>query len=270
MVSQPQIDFLQPQKESGLFLRSPRLLIAFLAVSGCARAAAPDRTPPGAFVYLRDVAPSIVQDMRYATARNFTGKPVPGYRAAECILKRRTAEALKRAQEQAQTSGFSLKVFDCYRPERSVRAFLRWAQAPEDGKTKSYYPHLHKFQLVPGYIAPRSSHSTGDAVDVTLVSAAGAKEEAGGAANDCTVTAVKGESADMGTGFDCFDPKASTASPLAAPAQYKARMLLKSIMEAAGFKNYSCEWWHFALTGDEDKHRYDFPILPRRDSSRED
>ena len=38
---------------------------------------------PKDFVYLRDVDPSIEQDMRYAGADNFTAEPVPGYDAAE-------------------------------------------------------------------------------------------------------------------------------------------------------------------------------------------
>ena len=88
---------------------------ACLALAGPAMGAGADKLPQG-FVYLRDVAPSIVQDMRYATANNFTGKPVPGYDAAECVLQRNAAEALKRAQEKAESLRFSLKVYDCYRP----------------------------------------------------------------------------------------------------------------------------------------------------------
>src|SRR5262249_55409568 len=129
---------------------------------------------PQGFVYLRDVAPTILQDMRYAGPANFTGKPVPGYDAAECVLKRNAAEALKQAQTNAEKRGFSLKVYDCYRPVRAVRAFLAGASAPEDGRSKGYYPHLRKSQLAPAYIASRSSHSTGVAVDVTLVPAASA------------------------------------------------------------------------------------------------
>ena len=140
------------------------------------------------FVYLRDVAPSIVQDMRYATENNFTGKPVPGYDAAECVLQRSAAEALKRAQEKAESLRFSLKVYDCYRPVRAVRAFVAWAAGPEDGRTKRYYPRLDKSQLVPGYIAPQSQHSTGLAVDLTLITASGAPEETRDV-QDCTAPA---------------------------------------------------------------------------------
>lgn len=222
---------------------------------------------PGRFVYLRDVAPTIEQDVRYATPRNFTGKPVPGYGSPQCILKREAAEALKRAQDKARSLGFSLKVYDCYRPARAVRAFLAWAAAPEDGRTKGYYPHLRKSQLVPTYIAGRSSHSTGASMDVTLIPLEQAKRTDASSGNaDCTAPATEREaddSFDMGTAFDCFDPKANTDSPLATPVQQKSRTTLKIILESAGFKNYAGEWWHFTFMGAKGGGQYDFPIKPR-------
>jgi len=222
-----------------------------------------DELPQG-FVYLRDVAPSIVQDMRYAAANNFTGKPVPGYDAAECVLKRGSAEALKQAQEKAEKLGYSLKVYDCYRPARAVREFVAWASAPENGRTKRYYPHLNKSQLVPRYIASQSQHSTGTAVDLTLVPAAAPLQEEAGEGKDCTAAGLgKDGSLDMGTAFDCFDPKANTASPLVTAEQRKNREVLKRIMEGAGFKGYAAEWWHFSYPAANGKQRYDFPIEPR-------
>jgi D-alanyl-D-alanine dipeptidase len=236
----------------------------FTLASCGALAADPDGLPKG-FVYLRDVAPSIVQDMRYATPDNFTGKPVPGYDAAECVLKRAAAEALKRAQEKAQAMGYALKVYDCYRPARAVRAFAAWASAPEDGRTKRYYPHLKKSQLIPGYIASQSQHSTGSAVDLTLIPAATSNKETTSSGGDCTAPAAEREadsSLDMGTAFDCFDEKAHTASPQAGPEQRKSRMLLKKLMDGAGYRNYAAEWWHFSYTP-ANGPRYDFPIRPR-------
>ncbi|MBN8984321.1 MAG: peptidase M15, partial [Rhizobiales bacterium] len=44
---------------------------------------------PGGFVYLRDLDPSIVQDMRYATVNNFVGRVLDGYEAGECIVTRK-------------------------------------------------------------------------------------------------------------------------------------------------------------------------------------
>src|SRR5688572_27660977 len=79
---------------------------------------------PKDFVYLRDIDPTIQQDMRYAGSRNFTGKPVPGYDAAECVLVRQAAEALKAVQADLKAQHLSLKVYDCYRPARAVSAFV--------------------------------------------------------------------------------------------------------------------------------------------------
>jgi len=244
------------------------VLLGVAGQSGLAAAEEGSGRLPGGFVYLRDVAPSVLQDMRYAGARNFTGKPVPGYGAAECVLQRAAANGLKRAQEKAQAQGLSLKVYDCYRPERAVRAFMAWAAAPEDGNTKRYYPRLAKSQLVPGYIASQSTHSTGLAVDITLIPAGQPVEASVAGANGaCTAAAGEREgdsSLDMGTAFDCFDPKANTASPSVTAEQSKARMLLESIMESAGFENYASEWWHYTFAGVKDRRRYDFPIGPHR------
>jgi zinc D-Ala-D-Ala dipeptidase len=223
--------------------------------------AAAEKLPAG-FVYLRDVAPSIVQDMRYAGSDNFTGKPVPGYDAPECILKRGAAEALRRAQENAGKLGYSLKVFDCYRPVRAVRAFLEWAAAPDQGRTKRYYPHLKKSQLVPGYISPRSQHSLGIAVDLTLVPLSATPQPAG-EEKDCTDVRKDEGGLDMGTAFDCFDPKANTDSPSITPEERKNRQALRGIMEGAGFKNYAAEWWHFSYPAGGGEQQYDFPIEPQ-------
>jgi D-alanyl-D-alanine dipeptidase len=236
------------------------LAAACFALGGYAIAARADELPQG-FVYLRDVAPSIAQDMRYAGPDNFTGRPVPGYGAAECVLQRGAAEALARAQEKAKSLGYSLKVYDCYRPVRAVRAFVAWAEAPEDGRTKHYYPRLRKSRLVPEYIASQSQHSTGFAVDLTIVPATAAGK-AEGNERDCTAPAPGDGSLSMGTTFDCFDAKANTASPLATPAERENRALLLSIVEGAGFKNYAAEWWHFLYPGGGSK-RYDFAIGPQ-------
>ncbi|ADP72800.1 D-Ala-D-Ala dipeptidase [Rhodomicrobium vannielii ATCC 17100] len=254
----------------------------FYVAAALAPASAQAELPDG-FVYLRDVAPDIQQDMRYAGLNNFTGSPVLGYEAAECVLRRDAAEALQRAQRSAQALGLSLKVFDCYRPERAVRAFGAWARAPENERTKSQYPRLPKGGLVPNYIASRSSHSTGLAVDLTLVRqgrsdrsplvrdnciapARGPADEPKGVSSNANALAL-GELApgelDMGTSFDCFDRASNTAFPGLTPEQRRSRDLLVTLMERAGFTNYPAEWWHFSLARAKNRRSYDVPITPR-------
>jgi D-alanyl-D-alanine dipeptidase len=96
---------------------------------------------PSNFAYLRDIDPSIEQDIRYAGSDNFMGQPMAGYNAAECILRRDAALALQRVQADLAGSGLTLKVYDCYRPTRAVRAMANWAHdgAPV-GANKRFFP----------------------------------------------------------------------------------------------------------------------------------
>jgi zinc D-Ala-D-Ala dipeptidase len=227
---------------------------------------------PNRFVYLRDVDATILQDMRYATANNFVGHVVPGYEAPECVLVQEAAEALKAVQAEVKEKGLSLKVYDCYRPARAVKAFVDWTKEPDDPYAKAvHYPALNKQALFPGYIATRSSHSRGATMDLTLVpldaprDAAVSTEPAGAAC-----TAPRGEHAadpslDMGTSFDCFDVKANTLVPGLTDAQRKNRQLLLDAMSRHGFKNYDKEWWHFTLYNEPYPDTiFDFLIEPRK------
>jgi D-alanyl-D-alanine dipeptidase len=222
---------------------------------------------PEGFVYLRDVDPTIRQDMRYAGPRNFTGAPVPGYQAAECVLVREAAEALKRVQQDLKAKGLGLKVYDCYRPARAVRAFVAWAEAPDDPNAKAvYYPNLSKSALIPDYIAPRSGHSRGATVDLTLVplEEAPAAAETAAACTAPQADAAPDGSLAMGTTFDCFDPKANHGAPGLTAQEQANRETLRRAMLARGFKDYSPEWWHFTLKDEPYPDRYfDFPIPPR-------
>jgi D-alanyl-D-alanine dipeptidase len=155
------------------WLRASVVLVA-LALSGQLDAQdvpAQEEAPPAALVHLRDIDPSIIQDIRYAGPNNFTGQPVAGYAAPECLLLRDVAKALSRVQDQLQQRKLALKVYDCYRPRRAVRAFRNWVQDPvADPLLKRFHPNLEKSQLISlGYIAGVSRHSRGDTVDLTLV-----------------------------------------------------------------------------------------------------
>lgn len=225
---------------------------------------------PGGFVFLREIDPSIIQDIRYAGSNNFVGRPLAGYGAAECVVKRDVGLALKRIQQELAPQKLSLKMFDCYRPARASRDMWQWAQnGRETPAERRYNPAISKTELFRlGYIATHSQHSTGAALDLTLVDLAADNSAAFDSAKtyaDCTAPenarAPEG-SVDMGTGYDCTDIKGHTNAPSITPAQRRWRNLLKASMAKQGFVNYSKEWWHFSLPG-AGGPAYDFPIAPR-------
>ncbi len=167
-------------------------------------------------VDVRSLDPSIVVDARYATADNFTGAPLPGYEANRALLRREAAAALARVQRGLLAEGLSLKVFDAYRPVRATLAMVDWTSrvGRED-------------LLRDGYIASRSRHNLGLAIDLTLVAMASGRE------------------LDMGTGFDTFAAAAHTANAVGDVAANRRRLV--AAMEAEGFVNYDQEWWHFSF-----------------------
>ena len=93
---------------------------SWLLLSLVSPAMADTQQPPEHMVYLRTIAPGIEQDIRYASAHNFTGHPLDGYAAPECLLSLDAAQALARVHKTLQAQGYGLKVFDCYRPSRAV------------------------------------------------------------------------------------------------------------------------------------------------------
>lgn len=193
--------------------------------------------PPG-FARLADAAPGIAQDMRYAGPDNFTGEPVPGYHKPECWLRAEAARALADAQEDARAQGFALVVYDCYRPRRAVDAFLAWSRRENDQSTKErYYPGVEKRDLfAQGYIAERSSHSTGLAVDIGIAGR------------------------DFGTPFDYFDPRSWPGSGAVSAAARTNRERLAALMRRHGFKDYAREWWHFTFAGASGAESFDIEI----------
>jgi zinc D-Ala-D-Ala dipeptidase len=222
------------------------LLLAFLAM--LPNLVTADPVLPEGFVRLETLAPSIRQDMRYYSKENFIGMRVDGYGAPRCILTKPAAEALARAQAALQPQGLSLKVFDCYRPQRAILHFLRWAKLPDDPVLRVlYYPNLSKPQLLQQvYISDRSGHSRGSTVDLTIVWSKTGVSSTGH--DGCGEGAsIRGGALDMGSGFDCFDPVSNTAAPSITAAQRANRQLLKAVMKRAGFYNYQREWWHYIL-----------------------
>ncbi|MEW5821370.1 MAG: M15 family metallopeptidase [Cyanobacteriota bacterium] len=187
---------------------------------------------PEDFCYLEKAIPGIIIDLRYKSSNNFLGRPVKGYENARCVLSKKAAKALESVQEDLQQMGLGIKIFDAYRPQRSVDDFVEWAKDINDTKTKkNYYPDVLKNNLFKdGYIAARSSHSRGSTVDLTIVGF-----DKNGKAIDL----------DMGSMFDFFGQK-SHPDYQAIPYQAKAnRLLLRTLMIKNGFTPLAEEWWHF-------------------------
>ena len=100
---------------------------------------------PKGFVYLRDIDPTIVQDIRYAGSHNFVGRPIRGYLTAECILSVSAANALETVQRMLAEKKLSLIVWDCYRPKRAVEDFFQWSKDPTHSEMKAeFYPRTDK------------------------------------------------------------------------------------------------------------------------------
>ncbi len=249
-----------------------KTIVTALAIAASASAVAPAsaQTLPGGFVFLRDIDPSIIQDIRYAGSNNLAGRPLAGYEAAECAVKRRVALALKSIQQELAPQKLSLKMLDCYRPVRAARDMVAWAH---DGREipaeRRYNPAIRKADLFRlGYIAEHSGHSTGIAVDLTLVDLSADNSlrfDPNKAYADCTADArarAPEASVDMGTGYDCSDVKAHARTRSITSDQRRWRNVLVAAMAKQGFVNYSKEWWHFSLPG-AGGPAYDFPITAR-------
>lgn len=202
------------------------VLVAFPVTATCSGCSDPESEP---LVGIETVSEGILMDIRYAGSDNFMGRPVTGYDAPRCLLTHEAANALARAQDAAVQNGLSLLVYDCFRPQRAVDDFVRWAAVPGDTLTKqTYYPYLRKDSLFAlGYIAEKSGHTRGSTVDLTL--------------------ARNGVAIDTGSPWDLFDPISATADTTISTAAQANRTLLVDMMKDAGFRNYSAEWWHFTL-----------------------
>jgi D-alanyl-D-alanine dipeptidase len=129
-----------------------------------------------------------------------------------------------------------------------VAHFVRWARDSSDVKRKAdFYPEVDKRDLFRlGYIAPRSGHSRGSTVDLTL-----ARLEDGQAPVEV----------DMGTRFDFFVPQSWPSNRKVSEEAQQHRKLLADAMRRRGFRTYDREWWHFTLSNEPfPKSYFDFPV----------
>ncbi len=199
------------------------------------------------FVLLADFIPSIMQEIRYYTTYNFIGDRIDGYEEPCALMTVEAARALKAAAGELLVQGYRLKVFDAYRPACAVKHFVLWGIEDQDIRMKPYfYPELEKQSLFSdGYIASKSSHSRGSAIDLTLFDMKTGKE------------------LDMGGPFDFFSELSHPGYRGITEEQYANRMLLQHFMIRNGFEPYDCEWWHFRLSDEPYPDIYfEFPVSP--------
>ncbi|WP_221801353.1 M15 family metallopeptidase [Oceanobacter mangrovi] len=199
---------------------------------------------PADFVCLDEVIPGLVTALAYASSNNFVGSPVDGYDVNRAILSRPAAEALASVQTRLAPMGLGLKVFDAYRPRRAIDHFLRWVDSADETTKPRYYPSIAKNRLFElGYIGLHSTHCRGSTVDLTIIDLA------------------TGADIEMGTHFDYFDHSSWTAYADISALCRANRLLLKVLMEQAGFKGLDNEWWHFTLANEPYPDvNFDFPI----------
>jgi D-alanyl-D-alanine dipeptidase len=157
-------------------------------------------------------APGILVDLGYRTKHNITGRPLPGYCKNWALMHEAAASSLGQVQRYLRRRGRGLLILDAYRPLRATQALVRWAE--RNGRA----------DLVGTYIASRSRHNTGSAVDITLV------------------RLRDGKRLRMG-GFDELGPGANTYN--ASGRILRNRLNLKAAMERFRFTGYWREWWHF-------------------------
>lgn len=201
------------------------------------------------FIDIKQAIPSVAYEIRYASTNNFVGTVITGYLSNKCYIHQSVINDLKAVTVALAQQKYRLKLFDCYRPEKAVAHFMRWAQDLTDTQTKAdYYPNIAKSNLVGPYIAAKSGHSKGYTLDLTLQ-----KKLKNGHWQDL----------DMGEHFDLFDVLSNTDNKQISAQQRNNRYRLKEIMQAHGFSNYAMEWWHFTHTKTSKAQRqksYDFDV----------
>lgn len=200
-------------------------------------------------LFVDEVVPGIRWDAKYATWDNFTGRPVDGYEANRIVGTRHLCTALAAAMRAAAERGYGLLLWDGYRPQRAVDRFVRWFNEPEDGLTKpTHYPNIERTEMATlGYVAYRSSHTRGSAVDLTLFDLA------------------SGDLVPMGGRHDLMDPISHHDAHGLTPTEVSNRRQLQEVMEAGGFDAYAYEWWHYTLRHEPYPNTYfDVPITAAR------
>jgi len=162
-------------------------------------------------VELVKLDPAIKLDIRYAGTNNFLETAV--YTQARAFLQRPAAEAVVRAQQELEASGYGLIIHDGYRPWYVTKIF--WDATPGDQKIFVANP------------AEGSKHNRGCAVDLSLYDLKTGKE------------------VEMPSGYDEMTIRAYADYAGGTPDERARRELLRRAMVKQHFLVNPTEWWHF-------------------------
>ena len=165
------------------------------------------------YVLVKKYIPDIYVELRYATENNFTGVKI--YDFTEAYLRYGTVKKLAQVQKELKLQGYSLKIWDAYRPFEAQQKL--WEVYPD-----------------PNYVANPANgmkkHNIGGTVDITMV-------------------AADGSVISMPTEFDDFSLKADrNYSDIDNEEAVNNVMILQNAMENNGFTGYQGEWWDYSDT----------------------
>lgn len=165
------------------------------------------------YVLVKKYIPDIYVELRYATENNFTGVKI--YDFTEAYLRYGTVKKLAQVQKELKQQGYSLKIWDAYRPFEAQQKL--WEVYPD-----------------PNYVANPANgmrrHNLGGTVDITIV-------------------AADGSIIPMPSEFDDFSLKADrNYSDIDNEEAVNNVMILQNAMENNGFTGYQGEWWDYSDT----------------------
>lgn len=165
------------------------------------------------YVLVKKYIPDIYVELMYATDNNFTGVRI--YDFTDAYLRYGTVKKLANVQKELKEQGYSLKIWDAYRPFEAQQKL--WEVYPD-----------------PNYVANPANgmkkHNLGGTVDITMV-------------------AADGSIIPMPTEFDDFSLKADrNYSDIDNEEAVNNVMILQNAMENNGFTGYQGEWWDYSDT----------------------
>lgn len=180
--------------------------------------------PDNELVEIKKAIPSVVLDIRYATANNFMKQVM--YKQARAFARKPVVAQLKKIQAILNKKGYGLKIFDGYRPYAITMAFYQKAS------DKNFVANPNK----------GSKHNRGCAVDLTIIDL------------------KTGKDVPMPTPYDSFAPEAAPHYQKLPANVIKNRDFLIATMQANGFKVIYNEWWHFDFNGWQEYDLMDIPF----------